>query len=148
MEDKDNVTNEEFVSANSIGTMFEEDTQGTWFKYDEENPNSAEICMRSLKLEEINEMERLFSKKKAVYKSTGRYEFVETNNDRQSEYVWIRVIMGWKKVLDSKGKERPCDEENILYLMYKVPNFSRWVSKCMRKLNAIEGETEELEVKN
>ena len=141
-------TVDEIKSADEIGTMFSEDVEGTWFKYDENNPNSAEICLRNLKLEEINEMERLFSKKKVVFKKFGRYEFAETNSDKQNEYVWTHAIMAWKKVLDGKGKLRPCNEEHILYLMYKVPSFSRWVSKSMRELNALEAELEETELKN
>ena len=140
----------EFQDAEAVGgTQFESSTDtGTWFKYDESKPKSAEVCLRTMTLEEVQEMRKLFIKKKAVYKKGGRFEFEETNSDGQNEYIWKKCIVIWRGVLDGNNNVRPCDDEQKLYLMYKVPAFFNWVTRCMTKLNDIEVEAEEVEIKN
>jgi hypothetical protein len=136
-----------------MGSIFSEKQDGTWFLYDESNPQSAEICIRKLSLEEIKEIRKLFVVKKSQFKNfTGRdykrFEWEETDNDGLNEYTWTKCIAGWRRVLDENGNERPCTEENKLYLMYKVPEFSTWVLKCIQALNTSEDEQEETEIKN
>lgn len=134
--------------ADAVGTMFDDDIKGTWFLFDDNNPNSAEICIRTLTLEEINEMRKTFTKHKVVYKKGGRYEFEDTDSDGQNEYVWKRCITAWKKVLDGSNKPIECTDEEKIRLMYKAPSFFRWVTRCLSKLEELNLEADEEETKN
>lgn len=136
-------------TLSSIGTVFSfQETEGTWFLFDEKDPNSAEVCLRTLTLEEIKEMRRLFVKSKVVYKSGQRYAFEDPDNDGQNEYIWKKTIVDWRKVLDKDRNPVPCTDENKLHYMNKVPAFLRWVSRCMNTLNDVEAEATVIERKN
>lgn len=70
-------------------------------------------------------------------------EFRPVRGDKR--YLWVtRSVVGWKRVYDAEGNERPCDEANIIAVCREGVvvdeegveiQFGEFVGRCRDKLN-------------
>lgn len=126
-------------------------------KFDIENPNPAtwfpfhdegKILLRSLSVDEVQEINRVTSKKQHEYKNGRRYEYETTDEQKQFDMIWDACIIDWEGVTSADDKPVKCTRENKLNLMRKSPSFARFVKNCMDKLEDEENKAREEEVKN
>lgn len=108
---------------------------GIWFKFNEDDPESGEICVRPVNAEKRSEIQKRTVKRKVEYKHGQRFEYVETDDDKFSEMLWDYVISDWTKLEDDDGKPIPCTTENKLFLMLNNVGFSQFVATCTEKVN-------------
>ena len=108
---------------------------GVWFKFNDEDPESGEICIRPVNAEKRAEIQKRTVKRKVEYKHGQRFEYVETDDDKFSEMLWDYVISDWTRLEDDDGKPIQCNTENKLFLMMNNVGFSQFVAVCTEKVN-------------
>ena len=133
-----------------VGTVFDLDelNPGTWFKFDEDNQKSADICVRALNPEKFEEIQRVTVKVRPIYKQGQRFEIREVNDKLQNELIWDYCIVDWKNVYDRTNKVIPCTKENKILLMQRSLTFFTRVTKLIQEVNELLSLTEKEEEKN
>ena len=125
---------------------------GVFFPF---NPNSVDekdadegITLRVMNGEKLDEINKVCRIKRTEVKGNppSRFEFLdfkEGGEEKEFEMTWDYCIMDWKGVVDSSGKEIPCNTKNKVRLMNGSPRFSSFVSACAKKLNEVNKNYEE-----
>lgn len=121
---------------------------GTWFKLDPDDPESAEICIRTCGIDDIKEIRKKTVKKVRILKNGQVYWDEQVDEDLQNELTWDICIEDWRGLIDDEGNEIPCTKEMKKFLMGKSIKFARRVTECIAQLNEIEREEVEIEEKN
>ena len=121
---------------------------GIWFKFDEDDPNTGEICIRAVNQKKRQEIQRKCSKKRVEYKNQGRFEVVDQNEELFMEMLWDYTIADWKGLMDDDGKPIECNTENKLYLMQNHVGFATFVGECIGKVSDMHEERVGDSVKN
>ena len=126
---------------------FESEVKGTWFDFDEENPNLGGVCLRLPTSDEYDEIRRLTIKPgKPDYHRGQRYETEKTNEKLSQKLSLRKFIVDWKEVsLD--GQPLDCTDENKEKMM-KIQDFQLFVGSCIEKLADSNKTIEEARVKN
>ena len=119
---------------------------GTWFKFDEEDPESGSICLRVLNAGKLAEIRDETITTEVEYKSGQRFEYQSMDNSARDGIIWDYCIVDWKDLIDDDETPIECTTENKIKLMNGHVGFSMWVEKCLEKLNELnEIHTEYLE---
>jgi CRISPR/Cas system-associated protein Cas7 (RAMP superfamily) len=108
---------------------------GVWFKFDEKDPESGEICIRPVNASKRREMLKKCIKDCVEYKKGQRFEYQETNDDLYSELLWDYVITDWRSLEDDEDKPIECTKENKVKLMLENIGFAHFVGSCMEIVN-------------
>jgi len=66
---------------------------------------------------------------------------------REREMIWDFAIQDWQGILDGDGNEIPCVLENKMKLM-NIPQFARFVGRCLQIITNANAEVEETAGKN
>ena len=106
---------------------------GIWFKFNEDDPESGEICVRPLNAQQMDAMRKKGIKKKVEYKHGQRFEVQETNDEVFQEMLWDYVIHDWKGLEDDDGTPIPCTTENKLRLVLEHAGFATGVGEFREK---------------
>jgi hypothetical protein len=108
---------------------------GVWFKFNEDDADSGEICIRPVTMAKRQEIQKKTVKKKAEYKHGGRFEVSEVNDDLFAEMLWDYTIKTWERLEDDDGNPIDCTTANKVFLMQNNVGFASFVAKCMEKVN-------------
>jgi hypothetical protein len=121
-----------------MGTKFDlkNPNPGAWFKFNEDDPASGEICIRAVNTAKRREIQKKCIKQRVEYKHGQRFEFTESDDDLFSEMLWDYVIADWHDLEDDDGKPIECTKENKVFLMLNNVGFALFVNECLEKVNA------------
>jgi hypothetical protein len=121
-----------------MGTKFslKDPNPGTWFSFNEADPESGKICIRVMNAAKMQEITKATTKKRTEYKQGQRFEVAEVLEEKRSQMLWDYSIADWERLEDDDGKPIPCTAENKAKLMLENIGFSSFVSACISKLNA------------
>jgi len=75
------------------------------------------------------------------------YDQTEVQEKKEREMIWDYAIQDWKNLLDKDEKEIPCTLENKLKLM-NIPQFARFIGRCLQLITGANIESEEVAGKN
>jgi len=112
---------------------------GVWFKFDDTDPESGEICIRAMNNEQRKKVQKVCNKKRVEYKHGGRWDIIDPDEDRFSEMLWDYCIVEWRDLTEDDGTPYTCDSETKTRLMQTNVGFAQFVGKCLELL----GEQEE-----
>ena len=121
-----------------MGTKFsmKDPNPGIWFKFDEEDPNSGEIAIRTLNVAKRHEIRKKTVKKRVEYKHGQRFEVEDQNEDLFSELLWDYILADWHGLEEEDtGKPIECTTENKVFLMQNNVGFAAFVNQCMEIVN-------------
>ena len=112
---------------------------GTWFKFDENDPESGSICLRVLNMEKLAEVRDRTVTTKVDYRGANRYESQKHNTGLRDSIIWDYCIVGWEGLVDDDENETPipCNTEMKFKLMNGHVGFAAFVESCMEKLNKL-----------
>ena len=113
---------------------------GVWFKFDDSDPDSGEICIRAVNQAKRAEIQRKAVKSRVEYKHGNRFSYQDTDEDLFSKLLWTYTIVDWSGLMDDDGKPIPCDDDNKLFLMQNHVGFSQFVGACIEKMNELNEE--------
>lgn len=113
---------------------------GAWFKFNEDDPDSGDICVRAINQVKRSEIQSKCVKHKVEYKNGQRFEYNETNDEKFSEMLWDYVIVDWNKLEDDEGNTLTCNIETKLKLMLENVGFAQFVANCLTILEELEEE--------
>ena len=115
---------------------FQSESKGTWFYFDESNPDLGGVCLRLPTSEEYEDIQGLTVRPgKPDYHRGARYETEKTDKKLQSKLSLRKFIVDWKGVsLD--GQEVECNNDTK-EKMIKVQDFQLFIGECIEKM--IEG---------
>ena len=143
--------------------------QGEWFKffrseiresgditYLDPEEGAGKVCLRIADPETIEQIQAQTRKKISEFahnpktRSMERVTYFEQSTSqekRERELIWDYAIQDWKGILDKDGEEIPCTLENKLKLM-NIPQFARFVGRCLQLITGANAESEEAAGKN
>jgi hypothetical protein len=121
---------------------------GAWFKFDEDDPGSGRIRIRSLNIHQRNEIRKQCCKPKVDYHKGARFTYDDINEDLFSRLLWDYCLAEWTGLEDDDGDPIPCNTDTKADLMMKNPNFALFVNDCLEKLNEDDSVAREIEEKN
>jgi len=125
---------------------FSSSNAGTWFYFNDDDPEQGGVCLRELSTEEATRIEKLTVKVKRKYIRGNMVEVREEDAKQSARLTWDYCIVDWSNVyLDGKPVE--CTAENKLKLM-KCIDFAKFVSECIEKLVETNRALEEARLKN
>jgi len=110
--------------------------KGTWFPYE----SGSEICLRTCAAEDLRDIVKKSSEKKARFTDRARIEWEEPDEDKRFELLYDFCIVDWKGFFDKDEKPIPCTKEMKLLLMGKSVEFARKVGELLKQMS----ETEEV----
>ena len=114
---------------------FKDPNPGIWFKFDADDPESGEICIRATNQARRDEIRKKTMKKRDLFKHGQRFEIVETNDELFSEMLWDYSIVDWKGLVDEDEKPIPCTTETKVKLMTENVGFSVLVGEFINQIN-------------
>ena len=125
-----------------------EEKQGTWFEME----GGGRVQLRTLTADDLKAIRKATVKKRVEFKKVdgtpGRFEVEETDEEKQNELFWDRVIVSWENLFDGKGEAIPCTKENKMLLIMRSLKFSKFVGESLKVLQEQEAELEEAREKN
>lgn len=132
------------------------ETQGEWFKFFgstiKENgdtvfldpeADAGKVCLRIASPEVIESIQAQTRKKTAEFALNPKTRAMErvvyfdqtaAQEKKENELIWDHAITGWEGILDKDGNEIPCITENKQKLM-NIPQFARFVGRCLRLIS-------------
>ena len=110
---------------------------GTWFKFDEEDPESGSICLRVLNAGKLAEIRDKTIKTQVEYRGTNRFEYQSMDNAARDRIIWDYCIVDWEGLIDDEEKPIECTTENKISLMNGHVGFSVFIESCLEKLNKL-----------
>ena len=108
---------------------------GTWFKFDENDPESGSICLRVLNAGKLAEIRDKTIKTQVEYRGTNRFEYQDMDNAARDRIIWDYCIVDWKGLTDDEDNPIECTTENKIKLMNGHVGFSLFVESCMERVN-------------
>lgn len=125
---------------------FDMKDEGTWFNFDDNNPEAGSICLRELSTRELEKIEMFTVKtEKKILRGTV-YDDVKTDNQRASRMRWEYCIVDWKNI-QIRGEVAECNAANKEKLVNHIP-FIKILIPLLEKLSDTNKELEEARVKN
>lgn len=121
---------------------------GTWFKIDENDPESGEICIRTCGIDDIKQIRKATVTKKKIFKNGQIFHDEIIDDDLQNTKTWDVCIQDWRGIIDVDGNEIPCTKEMKLKFMGESIIFAKRVTECIAELNKMGDEEEIIEEKN
>ncbi len=112
---------------------FKSKNEGTWFYFDEENPDFGGVCLRLPTSAEYEEIQGItVHPGKPDYHRGVRYETEKTNKKLQAKLSLRKFIVDWKDVsLD--GEKLECNND-AKEKMIKIQDFQLFIGDCIEKL--------------
>ena len=145
------------------------ETQGEWFKffksevkengevkYLDPEKKAGKVCLRIASPDAIEGIQAETRKKVHEFVRNPQTRQMErvvyfdqtaAQEKKERELIWDYAIQDWQNLHDKDGKDIPCTIENKLKLM-AVPQFARFVGRCLQLITGADVELEEVEAKN
>jgi len=108
---------------------------GTWFYFDESNPDDGSIKIRVLSAGKLAEIRDKTIKTEAEYRDGKRHEYQVVDNAARDCIVWDYCIVDWENLFDDDGAPIECTAENKLTVMNEHVGFASFVNACLKRLN-------------
>jgi hypothetical protein len=108
---------------------------GAWFRFDESDPESGKICVRTINNEKLAEIRNKTIKTKVEYRGDNRHEYHEIDHTARDNIIWDYCIVDWRGLVDDNDKPIECNFENKVKLMNGHIGFSLFVDNCLNRLN-------------
>ncbi|WP_432736111.1 hypothetical protein [Maridesulfovibrio sp. FT414] len=121
---------------------------GTWFNFDDSNPESGRICVRRLNAATGKRLSRECTSTVRKFSKGKPYEVSEFNEDQFDLRFYDYVIVDWEGVEDENGTPIPCTAENKKVLAQESIFFQGLIAEAMEKLEIEQAEKEEAAEKN
>ena len=112
-----------------------EHNPGVWFKFNENDPDSGEVCVRLATPRKTREISKASGRQKIEYKGGQRYNYTETDEEKSSRLLWDYIIVDWRGLEDNDGNPIPCTPEKKYDLMMDNLLFFRFITNCVTRLN-------------
>lgn len=145
------------------------ETPGEWFTffrseikengevvYLDPEADAGRVCLRIASPEVIESIQAQTRKKQAEFVRNPNTRAMERvtwfdqtpeQEKKERELIWDHAIQGWEGMLDVSGTEIPCTLENKLKLM-NIPQFARFVGRCLQLITGANAKTAEGAEKN
>ncbi len=145
------------------------DAQGEWFTffcseikengditYLDPEEGAGRVCLRIADVDVIERIQGQTRKKVSEFAYNPKtramdrvqyYDQTPTQEKKERELIWDHAIQDWKGILDKEGNEIPCTTENKLRLM-AIPQFARFVGRCLQLISGANAQLVEAEGKN
>ena len=146
-----------------------EEARGEWFKffrsevkesgeviYLEPEEDAGRVCIRIGDPKTIDEIGRKTQKKVSEWVFNPKTKGMERGTyfdqtpeqaQKERELIWDFALQDWENLLDVNGKEIPCTLENKMR-MVNIPQFSRFVGRCLQLISGAQEMSEEMAGKN
>src|SRR3990172_2631501 len=143
--------------------------QGEWFKFFrseiKENgdvmylypeDDAGRVCLRIAAPETMDNIQAQTRKKVKEFvhnpktRAMERVEYfdqTDAQEKKERELIWDYAIQAWEGILDKDGEEIQCTTENKLKLM-NIPQFARFVGRCLQMISGSNAQAEEAAGKN
>lgn len=121
---------------------------GVFFPFDPTIKDSGGVTLRPCDGEALRKIEKKITTKRTEFRRGRAYDVVKTNDELRDDLIWDFSIVSWEKLLDTDGKEIPCDLKHKRALMLGSVWFAGFVGECMEQLNKASSELRELQEKN
>ena len=108
---------------------------GIWFKFDDNDPESGDICIRILNPEKREEIRNRAVKKREKFKHGQRYEIEDMNEELYTRLLWDYSIVAWENLVDDDGKTIECNADNKVFLMQNHVGFASFVGEKINSLS-------------
>jgi len=111
--------------------------KGSWFNFDDDDPDSGRICIRSLDGLKDREFKKECTEKKVEYQNKGqfRHEFEVFDSEKYHELMMDYCIIDWEGLEDDDGNPLECNRKNKVELPLANPGFSVFIAQCLSKVN-------------
>jgi len=125
--------------------------EGTWFYFNDENPDDGGVCLKSLTPGDVRRIESATTTKKAEYKKFNkrepaqRFEWLEVDEEKRQEMQWDALIADWAKVDPDGEGEIDCTHDNKIRMMNEYADFATFIGNSIVKLVDQEPTEEDLE---
>ena len=110
---------------------------GTWFQFDENDPESGSICLRVLNAGKLAEIRDKTIKTQVEYRGTNRFEYQDMDNAARDRIIWDYCIVDWEGLIDDEEVPIECTTETKIALMNGHVGFSMFIESCLEKLNKL-----------
>lgn len=107
----------------------------TSFPLDHDDPEAGSIDLRVASSEALEGLRKKHVKTRVQYHKGQRHEVQDVDHENYDKGLWDYCIVGWKGLLDAKGKAIPCNAENKVKLMKGSPVFSQLVRDRLEQLS-------------
>lgn len=109
-----------------------------WFYFDDDDPESGRVLIKSLSPKEGEQLMKECSKKMPPeYRGGHRYEIPDKLDEKKyNRMLWDAVILDWENLVDEKDEPIPCTADNKLRLMYEAPFFLEFITKNLKIMDA------------
>ena len=108
---------------------------GIWFKFNDNDDDSGEICLRVLTPEKRDEFREKAIKKREKFKHGQRYVIENVNDDLFSKLMWDYSISEWSGLVDDDDADIECNADNKVYLMRNHIGFASFVGDKMTEMS-------------
>ena len=108
---------------------------GAWFKFEPDDPESGEICIRVLNAEKLAEIRNETIKTKVEYRNDNRFEYQDIDHSARDSIIWNYCIVDWKGLVDDEDNPIECTPDSKMQLMNGHIGFSMFVENCLERLN-------------
>lgn len=108
---------------------------GIWFKFNENDPKSGDICLRVVNPEKMKEIRDQAIKKRVIFKHGQRFEIEDINENLYSKLLWDYSIKDWEGLDDEGGNEIECNVDNKVFLMNNHVGFANFVGDKITELS-------------
>jgi hypothetical protein len=108
---------------------------GTWFWFDEKNPDNGGVCLRVVSRKKMEEIKEATMTITYEYRSGQRYENRDVDRQAWERMLWDYVIVDWKNLINDDGSKILCDADNKYKLMSEHPGFAAFVQDKLDELN-------------
>jgi hypothetical protein len=109
--------------------------KGVWFRFDEKDPESGEICLRTMDQMTAIEITKKIKKSKEVMRNGKRETEVERDISELNRLTYDHQIVDWKGLEDEAGEPIPCTTENKVLYMTTNNRFRQFVESCVASID-------------
>ena len=86
---------------------------GAWFDL----PGGGRVRVRVAPPAILKQIQSKTTKKKVEYRRGGRFEIVETDDEKADRLLWDYIVVDWQGIEDDSGNAVPCTLDNKVLLM-------------------------------
>ena len=125
---------------------FDSTNDGTWFYFDEGNPDVGGVSLRELTSEQVDGIDRITKTTKKKVQRGVVYDDVKVDEKLSAKLRWRYCIMDWKGI-QIDGEVAECNDANKEKLM-KITDFVKFMAGSIEKLTETNKALEEARLKN
>ncbi len=125
---------------------FDSKNDGTWFYFDETNPDGGGVSLRELTSEQIDEIDRLTKKIKKKVQRGVVYDDIKVDERLSAKLRWRKCIIDWKGI-QIDGEVVECNDANKETRM-TITDVVKFMADAIEKLTETNKALEEARLKS